>query len=237
VKKHATAAAFVLLGGGGAPALAVQLSANGGVVSDYVWRGVDASNSEVAVQGGLDAGWNNGFYLGTWASTVEVSGAGSAAEDQSGVELDLYAGWSGRTDNWSYGLGTTYYTFTNQVAQDLYEINLTGGWKWFTVSINPGRYDTAPDSQDYLFSSVTGALNGFYGVLGYWDWDKDKVPGNVLSGGYGEVGYGNTLELNGMQLFDYSISYVYAERDLIANDQSTSTVIVGLAKSFGFFNQ
>jgi uncharacterized protein (TIGR02001 family) len=231
VKKQILAA--VLLGAMSAQAFSTELTGTAGFVSDYVWRGVDASNGKAAAQGGLNAGWDNGLFVGAWLSTVEVSNAfANNLEDASGIEIDLYGGWGGEAGDWSYGIASTYYTFTDRVAEDFIELNLSGGWNWFTLTINPGQYDAQPDSQDYIFYSLTGELNGFYATLGYWDWDKDLF----LSGGYGELGYRNTLELNETELFDYSISYVYAEEELIINDQSKNTLIFGITKNFGILD-
>jgi uncharacterized protein (TIGR02001 family) len=233
VKKQILVA--VLLGAMSAQAMATELTGNAGFVTDYVWRGIDASNGKAAAQGGLDAGWGNGLFVGTWLSTVEVSNAvANDLEDASGIEIDLYGGWGGesKSGDWNYGIAGTYYTFTDRVAEDFIELNLSGGWKWLTLTINPGQYDAEPDSLDYIFYSFTGELNNFYATLGYWDWDKDVF----LSGGYAELGYSNTLELNGTELFDYSISYVYAEEELLINDQSRNTLIFGITKNFGILD-
>jgi hypothetical protein len=235
VKKQILAA--VLLGAMSTQAMATELTGNAGFVTNYVWRGVDASNGKAAAQGGLDAGWDNGLFVGTWLSTVEVSNAAANdLEDASGIEIDLYGGWGGEAGDWNYSIAGTYYTFTDKVAEDFIELNLSGGWKWFTLTLNPGEYDSQPKSQKYLFTSLTGELNGFYATLGYWDWDDDDVPDNIQSGGYGELGYSNTLELNGTELFDYSISYVYAEEELLINDQSKNTLIFGITKNFAILD-
>ncbi|MGI9309490.1 MAG: TorF family putative porin [Gammaproteobacteria bacterium] len=228
--------AVVLLGAMSAPGMATELTGNAGFVTDYVWRGIDASNGKAAAQGGLDASWDNGLFAGTWLSTVEVSNGSNFLEDDSGIEIDLYGGWGGETGDWSYSVSGTYYTFTDNVAEDFIELNLSGGWKWFTLTLSPGEYDSQPESQKYLYGSLTGELKGFYATLGYWDWDDDDVPGNLQSGGYGELGYSNTLEINGTELFDYTISYVYAEDDLIVNDQSQNTLIFGVTKHFGILD-
>ena len=67
-----------------APATAqAGVSANAGMVSNYVFRGVEQTESASA-SAGLDYEHESGFYIGTWAADVEA-----------GLEYDLYAGWSG----------------------------------------------------------------------------------------------------------------------------------------------
>ncbi len=46
-----------------------SFSANIGVVSNYMWRGVTQTGDQAAVQGGLDVAHESGFYAGTWAPT------------------------------------------------------------------------------------------------------------------------------------------------------------------------
>ncbi|MCY4756663.1 TorF family putative porin [Pelomonas aquatica] len=72
-----------------APA-ADPLSFNVGVVSEYRYRGISQSRLRPALQGGIDYAGANGFYVGTWASTIKwVKDAGGDGD----VEVDLYGGY------------------------------------------------------------------------------------------------------------------------------------------------
>jgi|TARA_Y100000815_G_scaffold13130_2_gene11651 uncharacterized protein (TIGR02001 family) len=68
----------------------ITFSANVALTSEYRFRGVDLSGGDVAVQGGLDLGHESGFYVGTWASTLDNDTVGFGD-----IELDVYGGWSG----------------------------------------------------------------------------------------------------------------------------------------------
>lgn len=59
-------------------------SGNVALTSDYVFRGISQSDSDIAVQGGFDAA-NGMFYGGAWASSIDFGLDGT-------VEVDLYAG-------------------------------------------------------------------------------------------------------------------------------------------------
>lgn len=61
------------------------LSGNAGVASDYLFRGLDQTNTP-ALQGGLDYARSDGWYAGGWASNNRSAGSGG--------ELDLYGGAS-----------------------------------------------------------------------------------------------------------------------------------------------
>ena len=68
----------------------ITFSANIALTSEYRFRGVDLSGGDPAVQGGLDLAHESGFYVGTWASTLDDDTVGYGD-----VELDVYGGWSG----------------------------------------------------------------------------------------------------------------------------------------------
>ncbi len=73
-----------------APAPADPLSFNVGVVSEYRYRGISQSRLKPALQGGIDYAAPNGFYVGTWASTIKwIKDAGGDSE----VEVDVYGGY------------------------------------------------------------------------------------------------------------------------------------------------
>jgi len=86
----------------------ITVSANVALVTDYRFRGVSLSGGDFAVQGGVDVAHSSGFYVGTWASSLEEDlGYGS-------TELDIYGGWSGSlTDVISADVGVLYYAYPN----------------------------------------------------------------------------------------------------------------------------
>ena len=229
---------------------AAELTGNAGLVSNYVFRGADASNGKAAAQGGLDLSAGM-FYAGTWLSSVQVANnaevldtngntVGVKETEDSGVEVDLYAGFGDKVGDFNWGVGATYYGYTDNVIDPFIEANLSAGWKWLSISINPGKFlsnereNNIKLDQEYVYYEATAEVKGFYGTAGYWDWDQIKgAPDrSIKSAGYFELGYGDTLTVNNIDLFDYKISYVYADRDLIANDQSQNTLIFGITKNF-----
>lgn len=81
-----------------APA-ADPLSFNVSLTSDYRYRGISQSRLRPALQGGADYSLPNGFYVGTWASTIRwIKDAGTIAGVDAGdarVEIDIYGGYKG----------------------------------------------------------------------------------------------------------------------------------------------
>lgn len=86
----------------GASAIAAEVSGNVALSSNYFFRGIDQSGGE-ALSGGFDVAFENGFYVGTWASSIDFSG---------GLELDYYAGYGGSiSDEVSYDIGYLFYGY------------------------------------------------------------------------------------------------------------------------------
>lgn len=47
-------------------------SANIGLFSDYIFRGISFTDDKPAIQGGFDYAHTSGFYAGTWASNLSI---------------------------------------------------------------------------------------------------------------------------------------------------------------------
>ena len=65
-----------------------NISANIKIISDYIYRGLTATDHQPAIQGGIDWEHESGFFFGTWGSSVHFP------DTQSSMELDLYGGYS-----------------------------------------------------------------------------------------------------------------------------------------------
>jgi uncharacterized protein (TIGR02001 family) len=218
-------AMLVLLTAVSGTAQAVDVSGNIGFNSDYIFRGVKLSSS--AANGGVDLTEGN-WNVGTWLSDVNT-------ENLEGVEIDVYGGWSGQTDDWTYGVGGTGYFFTDNFDADFYELNLSGGYQLFTLDIAIGKWDVRPNSQDYTFVSGTFEKAGFYGIVGLYFQDFD--------GGYLQFGYGNTLAVKDVELFDWTISLI-SSFDIEADECGGSipcpladdtSLVLSLTRSFGIY--
>jgi len=164
--------ALVLTGLVGAPTFAMaeeesphKLSANVGLYSNYVFRGISQTGGDPAIQGGLDYTHSSGFYLGTWASNVgwieDYQGY-----DSGNVEIDVYGGFRGgigKTD-FTFDVGAIQYMYPGEKAAavdaDTTEIYGALGWKWFTVKYSYYVSDEVfgfadADGSDYLDISAS----------------------------------------------------------------------------------
>ncbi|MBK6925697.1 MAG: hypothetical protein IPH14_10600 [Thermomonas sp.] len=87
---------------------------NVSLTSDYVFRGVSQSNSDPALQGGVEFSAESGAYIGAWGSSISWLAALSttAAPLSSSLELDVYGGYRGTfSDAVSYDVGALYYWY------------------------------------------------------------------------------------------------------------------------------
>jgi uncharacterized protein (TIGR02001 family) len=163
-------------------------SANIGMVSDYYFRGVDQGSGATA-SAGLDYDVN-GIYVGTWVADVGT-----------GMEYDLYVGYAGEYQDFSYDIGYVTYNYTNDAFDNTYkEGALTVGYGPVSASYVVGTYDSTP-SQDYTFASVTGEYKSVYVTFGTW--------GNDFKGSYVEAGYNTAIGD-----WDATLSLISNDKDL-----------------------
>jgi uncharacterized protein (TIGR02001 family) len=92
---------------GSAPApQAAQWSANAGVVSQYVSRGIRQTWGKPAVQAGIDVALPDGWSAGTWVSTVS-----DRFMEKGRFEWDLYGGYTGSAGAIGYSASAYYYKY------------------------------------------------------------------------------------------------------------------------------
>jgi len=195
-----------------APAMAVDLSANIGYNSEYIFRGIPQKTSSAF--GGLDleAG---GFYLGTWGADVGE-----------GLEIDYYGGYGFEVGEFNFGVGGTIYTYTDDFDDTYQEVNLSAGWRFLTFDAAIGSYDNFGGPKlHYQFYTVKAEYNGLYGRVG---WFADDFDGTYLEGGYA-----NTLTIQDTDLLDYAFAVIYSDSTLLGGDSDTNFVFT-LSKTFDF---
>ena len=91
----------------------VTVTGSVGLVTDYRFRGVSLSGGDPAVQGGMTLTHDSGFYVGTWASSIDDGGTDIYGD----VELDLFGGWSGNVaEGVGLDVGLLYYAYPTNAA-------------------------------------------------------------------------------------------------------------------------
>jgi len=194
--------------------VAVQagVTANVGMVSNYVFRGVEQTESSSA-SAGVDYEADSGLYIGTWVADVE-----------NGLEYDVYAGWSGNFSGITLGLGGTYYGYTDTAFDQPYqEVNLSAGFSSFSIAYDKGT--TGSDGKtDYTNMALSYEKDAFSATYGVYDPNSDTKKDAV---NYLDLGFSTELSAG----LDGSVNYVYSMPEDSVNDPS-AYLILGFSKSF-----
>lgn len=201
-----------------------ELSANIGVTSNYVWRGLTQTDDDAAVSGGIDYAHDSGFYLGTWASNVSF-------DDDKGSEVDLYGGFASSAGDLGYDLGVIHYLYPSYNDADFTEIYAKGSFKWleagvyYTVDTEAGGDDDhvyyfASASYEFLPSWSAGLTVGYYDL----DGGSDEVT-------HGQIDITKSADEFGDFTFSVSQTNDWAD-DPAVEDADDVRVFVSWSKSF-----
>lgn len=161
---------------------AFDISANVALVSDYRFRGISQTGEDAAIQGGFDASWEPGFYLGTWASSVDFGDVTDGSGSYGTMEIDYYAGWAGPIGDTDFGIDVGYYYYqypgdTVDPTGDYQEFNITGSWKDLSIGATYSDDFYAETGKYWYFAgdySLTFAEDFSLGLhAGYNDFDEE----------------------------------------------------------------
>jgi uncharacterized protein (TIGR02001 family) len=138
-----------------------EITYNVGVVSQYRYRGIAQTKGDAALQGGVDYANANGFYLGTWASTIKwIKDAGSNATGP--VEVDLYGGYKFEAAGLAYDVGYLRYQYQGNTYSK------TGGVNANTDEVyGAATYGVTTLKYSYALSDLFGNSNSKGST--YWD--------------------------------------------------------------------
>ncbi|NOY45944.1 MAG: hypothetical protein GXP50_10925 [Deltaproteobacteria bacterium] len=219
-----------------------NFTGNVAYASDYVFRGVSQTNSNWAVQGGLDYAAPAGVYVGTWASNVSFGG---------GVEMDLYGGFASEVSGVSYDVGVVYYAYpksNDDPEMNYYEASLRlgytlPGWGALSPSVGLG-YSYSPDffgedgAAHYLVADASLGLPHGLTLSGEVGWqtvegDQTTGHGQGLDGGdgfdYVHYRVGISGSVRGM---DLDLSYHNTtEPDFLGEDVADGRLVFTVSRS------
>ena len=200
------ARSLFLLGIGAVPAVSMaDLSANFGMVSDYVYRGIFQVDSSASA--GLDYEHDSGFYIGTWGAEVDA-----------GIETDLYFGFGGAAGDIGWGVGYTGYYYTDDWDDTYEEVNLGLSYGGLALDVALGEYGNFGTPQDYTFVSLSyGFESGVYITFGSF--------GDEFDGDYAEFGYG--FDFMGL---DLSMALIASSDLNVSEDPGDVNLVFGVSK-------
>lgn len=180
-----------------APESPHSFTANVGVVSDYIFRGISQTAGKPALQGGVDYAHSSGLYVGVWGSTIKWV---ENFQDRSvPLEFDIYGGFKNTFGggDWSYDIGYIAYNYPgskttkanfshNANTQELYAAL---GWKFLTVKysyatsshfigwyggVAGGNTNKGTRGSDYLELNAAYDLGDGWGITGHVGVQKVK---------------------------------------------------------------
>ncbi len=113
----------------------ITVSANVTLASEYRFRGVDLSGGNIAIQGGFDVAHEAGFYVGSWASSLDETTVGYGS-----TELDVYGGWGGKlAEGLTADVGVIGYLYPDAGPGDFDYVEFYGS---LTFAIGPAEATT-----------------------------------------------------------------------------------------------
>ena len=122
-------------------------TANVGVYSQYIFRGLTQTNEDPAIQGGMDYSHASGFYAGVWASNISWLRDNGSYKSSGSAEIDLYGGYKHSFGPVGIDVGYLKYWYPGDVTAgfikaDTDELYAAASWKWFTAKYSHSLGDT-----------------------------------------------------------------------------------------------
>jgi uncharacterized protein (TIGR02001 family) len=139
-----------------------KFSANVGLATEYVFRGISQTSEGPAVQGGFDATCGM-FYAGVWASNLDWG-----AIEGTAIEIDWYAGLKFNTGRIAWDVGVIYYSYPR--GADIAVVSLSDQT---VVSANFNYVELKLGASAELWRDAT------LGVTGFFSPDYQYESGNV----------------------------------------------------------
>ena len=209
----------------------VTVSANVALTTDYRFRGVSLSGGDPAIQGGVDVAHESGFYVGTWASSID--GGDSYGE----MEFDIYGGWSGDvSEGVALDVGVLYYVYPTEelgLDTDYWEpyasvgFNLGGAEATVGAAYAFEQDSLGGDDNLYIYTDLGYSLPStpvsLSAHLGYTD---GVLAPPILAGATDETGLDWSIGASVSQgILEVGIAYIGVEGPSI--DGLTDDAIVG----------
>lgn len=177
-----------------------DVTANIGVTSNYLWRGVTQTANESAVSGGLDYSHESGAYIGTWVSSL----GGYQYEN------DVYLGYAGEASDISYDIGYILYRYPvdKDIEADFSEVQLSVGYGPLTVyaakTVSTEASGTDKDGT-YMSLNLAGDINKDFGYsITFGSYNGDDV----------KAALGDTYTHTALAISKGDITFAYEDNSL-----------------------
>ena len=211
------------------PDTGFSISGNVALTTDYRFRGVSLSAGDPAIQGGIDIGHESGFYVGTWASSIE----GGPAFGE--MELDIYGGYSKEFENGvTVDVGLLYYLYPtdggsvvdelgNGVVVDDFNVNYFEPYASAGFALGPASatvgvayawdQDSLGGDNVYLYSDLEAAIpNTPITVAAHLGYTDGVLAPPLLAGSGDDTGFDYSIGASASDgILSLGVSYVGVE--------------------------
>jgi uncharacterized protein (TIGR02001 family) len=203
-------------------------TANVGVYSQYIFRGLTQTNEKPALQGGFDWSHSSGLYAGLWGSNISWI-SDFAPGTSASLESDFYGGYKPTFGDFFVDVGVLRYQYFGSylpgaIKPNTTELYLAGGWKTISLKYSHSLGDTfgVCDADGTYYLDLTGSWSfGDFTVLGHAG--RQKYKGNC-----------NGVDNNVASYSDYKVegSYAFGTGWSVGAGYTTTNADSGNTKAF-----
>ena len=201
-----------------------EIEGNVALGTDYVFRGFSQTDEEIAISGGFDYSFENGFYLGTWGSNVNFG-------DDASAEIDLYGGYAFEVGGGAeVDLTYVYYVYPGETdALNYSEFQAAVSFNDLTLGLiySPDYFGSDADAY-VLNADYSISLADNWGLdlhVGYSDVDQEFFFGEDDS----YVDYSAAITTSGAGV-DFALTYYGTDIDDI--EVADDRVVFSISKAF-----
>lgn len=192
------------------------------LATDYIFRGVTQIGGEgIAFSGGSDLAHDSGFSAGVWAANQTWTPTVG-----SGLELDVYAGYTASLGDLALSIGAVTYHYQGYNAANTTEAYL--GLAAYGLSV---KYSHAlTDYFDFVESDGTGYLDVSYSVSA-----KDLTLGIHYGATFGEGGqesYNDYKVSLSYPVAGYTATLAYTDTDGFDSIEESDELVFSLSRTF-----
>jgi uncharacterized protein (TIGR02001 family) len=156
-------------------------TANVGIYSQYIFRGLTQTNENPALQGGFDYAHSSGFYAGVWGSNISWI-SDFAPGTSASLETDFYGGFKPTFGDFFVDVGVLRYEYFGDylpgaIKPNTTELYVAGGWKTISLKYSHSLGDTfgVCDADGTYYLDLTGSWTfGDFTILGHAGKQKYK---------------------------------------------------------------
>ncbi len=146
-----------------------DIAFGGGIMSDYIFRGITQSNHGAAGTAYFEPHYKD-FYVGIAGTSIDwPSSCGTFCLNSPSAEVDLYGGWRPTVGKWSFDFGNIYYLYPKSLpaseggfTSDFDELYAKATYNFSDAFAVGGAFYYSPNLLNYHKTSEYYEINAKY---------------------------------------------------------------------------